>query len=270
MDFTPDEVMVVCMSRQVQDGEVVVQGIATPLVAAAYMLARKTNAPGIYFASAIGQGICRNPVQLSISHVESLWLDQALSNIGFARTACDILPSLKPKEFFRPAQIDTHGNFNNIAFGSNYFKPKLRLPGTGGIPDVTTFLEDICLYVPRHSKVTFVPKLDFRSGLGHDPERTHGKGPIYLVSNLGEFDFLNGQMRLTSIHPGVNINTIIKKTGFDLIIPSALKETKPPTEEELRLIREEIDPLGIRRLENLSGYSRRKLLLDIFEQEQIN
>ena len=228
MDFTPDEVMVVCMSRQVKDGEVVVQGIATPLVAAAYMLARKTHAPKIYFASAIGQGICRNPVRLSITHVESLWVDQALSNIGFVRTACDILPSLKPKEFFRPAQIDQHGNFNNIAFGSNYLTPKLRLPGTGGIPDVTTFLENICLYVPRHTKVTFVPKLDFLSGLGHHPDRIRGKGPTYLVSNLGEFDFQKGQMRLNSIHPGVDIKKIIKKTGFDFNYSIGVKRDPLP------------------------------------------
>jgi acyl CoA:acetate/3-ketoacid CoA transferase beta subunit len=270
MDFTPDELMVVCMSRQVQDDEVVVQGIATPLVAAAYMLARKIHAPKLYFASAIGQGICRNPVRLSINQVESLWLDQALSNIGFVRTTCDILPSLKPKEFFRPAQVDQNGNFNNIAFGHSHLAPKLRLPGTGGIPDVTTFSEEVYLYVPRHSKVTFVPELDFLSGLGHHPGRIHGKGPRYLVSDLGEFDFFNGHMRLTSIHPGVDIKKIIKKTGFDLVIPSKLIGTKPPTREELTLLREEIDPFGIRRLENLSGASRRKLLSDILAQDKIN
>jgi len=267
IEFTPDEIMVVCMARQVKDGEVVAQGIATPLVAAAYLLARKTHAPNLYFASAVGQGICRDPAPLSISRVESLWLDRSLMNVGFVRAAADVLPSLKPKEFFRPGQIDSHGNFNNIAFGNDYRTPRLRLPGTGGIPDVTTFISDIHLYVPRHSRVTFVSKLDFLSGLGYHPARIHGDGPKYLVSDLGQFDFANGRMRLTRYHPGVRIKRIQAKTHFELDIAPDVCETRPPSEEEIRLLREEIDPNGIRRLELMSGQSRRKLLREILSSE---
>lgn len=268
MDYSPDEVMVVCMSRQIQDGDLVVQGIATPLVAAALLLARKTHAPNLYFASAIGQGICKNPAPLGIANIEKLWLDQSLTSIGFVRTTADFLPSLKPKEFFRPAQIDIHGNFNNIAFGKNYQNPKLRLPGTGGIPDVTTYMDKICLYVPRHSKVTFVLKLDFISGLGHHPERTHGQGPSYLVSDLGQFNFRNGKMNVISIHQGVSAQKIQIKTGFPLSIPDDIKETPHPSENELHLLRNDIDPLGIRRLELLSGPARRELLYNILSREK--
>ena len=162
MEFTLDEIMVVCMSRQIRDGEVVAQGLATPLVAAAYLLARHTHAPNLYFASAIGQGICRQPAPLSLIQVESLWLDRAITTGGFVQAVADVLPRLRPKEFFRPAQVDPHGNFNNIAFGKDYRHPRLRLPGSGGIPDVTTFIDHIYLYVPRHSRLTFVHKLDFR------------------------------------------------------------------------------------------------------------
>jgi acyl CoA:acetate/3-ketoacid CoA transferase beta subunit len=269
MTYTADEIMVVCMARQIEDGEVVAQGIATPLVAAAYLLAKNTHAPNLYFSSAIGQGICRNPAPLSISNIESLWLDRALTNVGFVRAVADALPSLYPKEFFRPGQIDPHGNFNNIAFGKDYSHPRLRLPGTGGIPDVTTFISDIYLYVPRHSKVTFVEKLDFLSGLGYNPARTHGHGPRYLVTNLGQFDFPNGRMRLFSYHAGVNIKRIQAKTGFELEIAPDLVKTPLPTAEELRLLREEIDPLGIRRLELLSGANRRQLLRQIITQERV-
>ena len=135
------------MSRQIHNQEVVAQGIATPLVTAAYLLARKTHAPDLYFASAIGQGISRKPAPLSLTRVENLWLDFSLTNIGFVRAAADILPNLRPKEFFRPAQIDPHGNFNNIAFGKDYFHPRFRLPGSGGIPDVTTFIDDRAIYL---------------------------------------------------------------------------------------------------------------------------
>lgn len=268
MEFYPDEVMVVCMARRVEDGEVVAQGIATPLVAAAYLLARRTHAPNLYFASAIGQSLCRHPAPMSISQVESLWLDQAITNIGFVRTAADVLPGLRPKEFFRPGQIDMHGNFNNLAIGKDYTKPRLRLPGSGGIPDVTTFIDDIFLYVPRHSRVTFVSKLDFLSGLGYHPSRKRGSGPCYLISNLGQFDFSNGRMRLISYHPGVTIQQIQKKTNFQLEVAPNVSETEPPSPEELQLLRDKIDPLGIRRLESLGGPERKKLLLEILTCEK--
>jgi acyl CoA:acetate/3-ketoacid CoA transferase beta subunit len=252
--------MVICISRQLKDGEIVAQGLSTPLVAAGYLLARQTHAPHLYFASAIGQGVCRQPAPISLTRIESLWLDLSLTNIGFVRAVTEILPSLRPKEFFRPAQVDPYGNFNNIAFGKDYHHPRMRLPGTGGIPDVTLILTDIFLYVPRHSRVTFVPQLDFLAGLGHNEFRTHGKGPSCLISDLGLFDFHNGRMRLVSYHPGTSIAYIQKQTGFELEIAPDVHETTPPSQEELRLIREEIDPDGIRKLETLSGAARRDLL----------
>ena len=277
MEFTPDEIMVVCIARQVQDGEIVAQGLATPLVAAGYLLARHTHAPNLYFASAIGQGVCKTPAPLGLTRIESLWLDRSLTNVGFVRAAADVLPRLRPKEFFRPAQIDKNGNFNNIAFGQDYTHPRLRLPGTGGIPDVTTFISDIHLYVPRHSRVTFVPKLDFLSGMGFHPQRTHGNGPRYLITDLGQFDFIEIEtdqgereyrMRLTSYHPGVSLSRIQARTGFELEVAEDVHETIPPSPKEIRLLREEIDPLGIRRLEALSGAARRQLLHDIINSEK--
>ena len=266
-EYTPDEIMVVCMARYIVDGEVVVQGLATPLVASAYLLARHTHAPNLYFASAIGQSICREPAPLGLTRVESLWLDRAITGVGFVRVAADVLPRLRPKEFFRPAQVDANGNFNNIAFGKDYRAPRLRLPGSGGIPDVTTFIDDIYLYVPRHSRVTFVAQLDFLSGLGHNPARKHGSGPRALISDLGVFDFMDGKMRLHSYHPGVEVKRIQAKTGFELMISDSVHETPAPTPEELELIREEIDPLGIRKLELLSGAERRILLREIIARE---
>ncbi len=268
MDITPDEFMAVCMAHQIKDGQLVAQGIATPLVAAAYLLARCTHAPHMYFSSAIGQGICRSPAPLRLSQVERLWLDRSLINIGFVRAVSDVLPNLRPLEFFRPAQIDPHGNFNNIAFGKDFDHPRLRLPGTGGIPDVTTYLSDIMLYVPRHSRVTFVPQLDFCSGLGHNSARKHGSGPRYLVSDLGQFDFDQGVMRLISYHPGVTVEKIQAHTGFPLIIAPDVVETSMPTENEIHLLRDEVDPLNIRKLELLSGPARRDLLHQIIEAEK--
>ncbi len=266
-EWTVDELICACISRQVRDGDVLAQGLATPLVAAGYLLAWHTHAPHAYFASAIGQTVCREGAPLGIASVESLWLDRAMASFGFVQAAADLLPSVKPKEFFRPGQVDPSGNFNNIAFGKNYKKPRLRLPGTGGIPDVTTYMPETYLYVPRHSRVTFVAELDYLSGLGHNVERTRGGGPVYLISDLGQFDFLNGLMRLISIHPGVSLDRVQAKTGFPVILADPLLETEPPMPEELELLRETIDPLGVRKLEMLSGHKRRNALRDVLTQE---
>ena len=147
--WTVDEIMCVCIARQIADGDIVAQGLATPLVAAGYLLAWHTHAPNMYFASAIGQTVCREGAAVGLGRVEELWLEKAMASFGFVQAAADLLPTVRPKEFFRPAQIDAAGNFNNIAFGEDYHKPRLRLPGVGGIPDVTTFMDDVYLYVPR-------------------------------------------------------------------------------------------------------------------------
>lgn len=267
-DYTIDELMCAAIARRVVDGEILAQGLATPLVAAAYLLAWHTHAPNVYFASAIGQSVCRDGAPLGLVHVESLWLDKAMRSFGFVEAVADLLPAANAREYFRPAQVDASGNFNNIAFGRDHRKPRLRLPGTGGIPDVTTFMDHVCLYVPRHSRVTFVKELDFVSGLGHRGDRRRGRGPVYLVSDLGQFDFAHGRMRLTHLHPGVSLAQVRAKTGFELEVASPLEETDPPDPRDLRLLREVIDPLGIRKLELMSGAERRKALRGLLERER--
>jgi acyl CoA:acetate/3-ketoacid CoA transferase beta subunit len=263
MDFSIDELMCVCISRQVEDGEVLAQGLNTPLVMAGFILAKLTHAPHVRFASAIGQSIAQDWGAMSIARVEDVWLRLGLLHVSFVTAAADLLPKYKPKEFFRPAQIDAAGNFNNIALTH----PRMRLPGSGGIPDVTTFSDRVYLYVPRHSKVTFVERIDFVSGLGHTSSRRRGAGPRYLITDLGQFDWENGRMRLTHVHPGVSVEQIQKKTGFELDISGDLRETPPPTDHELGLLREKIDPLGVRRLETLGGAARKALLREILTRE---
>ncbi len=182
-------------------------------------------------------------------------------------------PACVRKSFFVQVRSIKPVIFNNIAFGKNYLQPRLRLPGTGGIPDVTTFIDDIHLYVPRHSRLVFSKKLDFISGLGHHPDRRWGSGPRYLVSDLGQFDFGGvdendrPHMRLTSFHPWASIEHIQSHTGFELAIAENIQPTPLPSKSELQLLREEIDPLGISRLESLSGASRRELLHQIIATE---
>jgi hypothetical protein len=267
-DYQIEDILCVCISRQVIDGEILAQGLATPLVAAGYLLAWHLHAPNALFASAIGQSICREGAPLGLETVEALWLDKAMANFGFVNAATELLPRFRPKEFFRPGQVDPSGNFNNISIGKDYKKPRLRLPGSGGIADVTPILGKVYLYVPRHSRVTFVKELDFLSGVGRPDPEDPTKGAHYLVSDLGQFDFKGGIMRLTHLHPGVNIERVKAKTGFELAISPELSETVEPTSEEVRLLNEVVDPLRIRKLEFLSGTKRRQAIQKMLLEER--
>jgi glutaconate CoA-transferase subunit B len=266
-DYSIDELISVCICRQIVNGEVVGQGIATPLVMAGILLAKLTHAPDIWFASAVGGTLCRAWSPLGLTGIEKPWLDHGLILLSFPRITCEFLPRFNVREFFRPAQVDARGNFNNVMIGGDYAHPQMRLPGSGGIPDVTIFDQHAMLYVPRHSRAVFVEQVDFISGLGHSANRSTGRGPQYCITNLGQFDFANGQMRLTSYHPGQSLEKIQAKTGFQLEAAPDMYETEAPTEEEVRLLREEIDPLGVRKLETFSGAQRKELIREILRRE---
>jgi glutaconate CoA-transferase subunit B len=130
------------------------------------------------------------------------------------------------------------------------------------------------LYTTRHDTKTFVPsdKVNFISGVGFPdgkPSICGGLGPQCMITNLAYLDFNDStkRMRVGSIHPGIDIEEIKSSTGFELIIPEGLKETKPPTIKEIKALREKADPLAIRKLEILAGSEREDLLNDIIEKE---
>ena len=273
--YTIDEIITVLMAREVRNNDVMIVGVATPCVWAAFTLAKMTHAPNSIFHYIMGNTFVDEPRQVSLLYLE-MNTARAYRFQNSGECTLESLPSdkLTTIEFFRPAQVDQYGNTNNICIG-DYNKPKIRLPGCAGIADFSMFYaRGSYLYTPRHDSRTFVPSenLDFISGVGFPdgkPSICGGAGPQSVITNLAymDFDEKTKRMRLASIHPGVDIDDVIKSTGFDLIIPENVQETNPPTVKEINILREKVDPLKIRKLEILAGKEREELLDEIIQKE---
>ncbi|MCX4761245.1 CoA-transferase [Streptomyces sp. NBC_01275] len=145
------------------------------------------------------------------------------------------------------SQIDRYGN-QNISCIGDWAKPARQLLGVRGAP-VNTLNNPTSYWIPRHSRRVFVEKADLVCGVGYDRLAEHpGTARFHriprVVSDLGVFDFATPDhaMRLASVHPGVTVEQVREATGFDLAVPDEVPYTREPTGEELRLIREVIDP----------------------------
>lgn len=153
-----------------------------------------------------------------------------------------------------PSQIDRFGNANISAIGS-FEKPTRQLLGVRGAPG-NTINHTTSYWVPKHSTRSFVGKVDMVSGVGYDNAVSAGEAGRFVslrrvVTNLAVLDFATDDhtMRLASVHPGVTVDEVAANTGFALAVPTDVPVTREPTDEELRLIREVIDPNGLRNRE---------------------
>jgi acyl CoA:acetate/3-ketoacid CoA transferase beta subunit len=147
------------------------------------------------------------------------------------------------------AQVDRYGN-QNISCIGDWAQPKAQLLGVRGAPG-NTMNHPVSYWVPRHSRRVFVPQVDMVSGVGYD--RAAQVGARYhelriVVSNLGVLDFSGPDhaMALRSVHPGVSIGEVTTATGFPLAVPDQVPVTRLPTAAELMLIRDVLDPGGLR------------------------
>ncbi|MEU6893601.1 CoA-transferase [Streptomyces sp. NPDC046557] len=151
------------------------------------------------------------------------------------------------------SQIDRYGN-QNISCVGDWERPTRQLLGVRGAP-VNTLNNPVSYWIPRHSPRVFVERVDMVSGVGHDRARAAGVTRFHrlrrVVSDLGVFDFEtpDRSMRLASLHPGVTVEQVRAATGFVLAVGEDVPHTREPSAEELRLIREVIDPEGSRERE---------------------
>lgn len=248
-EFTTLELMAVCGSKQIKNGEVVFIGTGLPLIAA--MLAKKTHAPGAKIVYEAGF-IDSNAREIALSIADSRLGVRASGAIGLLETLGLMLQGGHVDlGFVGAAQIDEYGNINTTYIGP-FEKPVVRLPGSGGGNDIVSSAKRIVV-IMTHEKRKMVKKLDYLTSPGFldGPEAREkaglrGGGPSLIVTNLCQMDFdpRTKRIRLATLHPGVTCEQVVENSGFDLIIPGAVRTTESPTCEELTLLRA-IDPNGI-------------------------
>ena len=168
------------------------------------------------------------------------------------RKVFDVVWSGRRNLIMMASQIDRTGNQNISAIG-DWARPKAQLVGVRGAPG-NTVNHSPSYWVPNHSTRSFVEQVDVVSGVGYaraaaaGPSATRFHEIRFVVSNLGVFDFETPDkvMRIRSVHPGVTVGEIEEATGFDLVMPADVPETRMPTPEELELIRTVLDPRSLR------------------------
>ena len=255
-EATIDEVCAVAIAEAFRgDGEVLCNPIGTtPIIGG--RLARATFEPAMVMTDAISV-LAANPLTVGDDDAERLveaWMPY--------RDVFDVVWSGRRHVVMGASQIDAHGNQNLAAIG-DWRRPKAQLLGLRGAPGnlvnhATTY------WVPNHSTRSFVPSVDVVSGPGYDRVAPlsaairDGHEIRRVVSNLAVLDFEvpDGgvgdeprRMRLRSVHPGVTVDEVVAATGFELVVSDEVPESRLPTDEELHLIREVLDPHGYRKAE---------------------
>lgn len=243
--YTPSELMVCRAARELRDGEVVFVGIGLPNLAC--NLARRLHAPNlvlIYESGAVGAV----PERLPVSIGDPSLVTDSLSVCSMADIFYNYLQGGRiDVGFLQGAQIDRHGNLNTTVVG-DYAHPKVRLPGSGGACEIAINARRVVVIAPQ-SRRGFPERVDFVTSpgfLGGGDERARlglpGGGPSIVVTDLACFGFEDGEMTLESLHPGVSLDEVRANLGWEPRARPDLATTAPPTADELRVLRDELDP----------------------------
>jgi glutaconate CoA-transferase subunit B len=245
--YTKTELMICVAARLFHDGTTAFIGTGIPMLAA--MLATKTTAPNLVPVFEFG-GMGAILEHLPRAVGEARTFHKGLSASGICDTMETAARGFIDYGFLGGAQIDGYGNLNSTTIG-DHDHPKARLPGSGGGNDVGSLCW-MTVAIMQHDKRRFVPKVDFITTPGYltgpgareAAGLPRNSGPINVVSTLAlmDYDRETCRMRLAATHPGVTVEDVIANTGFELIVPEHVGVNEPPSVEELRLLREEIDP----------------------------
>ncbi|HEX5950372.1 MAG TPA: CoA-transferase [Actinomycetota bacterium] len=249
LGYSKNEIMIAASARGLAGAKNCFVGVGLPNIVC--NLAQRTVAPDlqlVYESGVFGARPERLP--LSIGDPTLVSGSTAVTSM-FELFAYYLQAGLIDVAFLGGAQIDRFGNLNTTVIG-DYAKPKVRLPGSGGACEIAIHARQI-LVIMRQAPRSFVEKLHFRTSPGHSGDPDHdrargwwGSGPTSVVTDLGTygFDEETGEMTLLTMHPGVTLDQVRESMGWDPRISPELGETPVPTQDELRLIREELDPDG--------------------------
>jgi glutaconate CoA-transferase subunit B len=243
-EWTADEMMTVAASRALADGAVCFVGIGLPSTAA--NLARRTHAPHLVLVYESGT-LGAKPGALPLSIGDGILADTADAVVGVPEVFNYWLqPGRVDVGFLGAAQIDRYANINTTVIGGGYARPRVRLPGAGGAPEIAASCREVIVVV-RQSSRSFVERVDFVTSLGYgsgNGERARlglrGGGPRMVITDLGvlEPDPETDELTLTRLHPGVDLARARAATGWDLKVANDLAITEPPTDEELSVLRQ--------------------------------
>lgn len=253
MDTKPrrSEIMALAAAREIRNGDVVFVGIGLPNLAV--NLARRTHAPGVqlvYEAGVYGA----EPARLPISIGDPSLVTGSIQVMPMAETFTYFLQGgLIDIGFLSAAQIDRFGNLNTTVIGDDYEHPRVRLPGAGGAAEIAWLAKKTVILLPQ-KRNKFPDRLDFRTSVGFDRGGASrealaapGGGPQRVITNLGVygFDEATREMVLEAIHPGVEVDEVRSEVSWKLRVREPLQTTEEPSDDILRLIRDELDPKGI-------------------------
>lgn len=240
--YTSDEMMSIAAARQLKDGQVCFVGIGLPSKAA--NLARWLYAPNlimIYESGTLGA----KPQRLPLSIGDGELAETADTIVSVPEIFNYLLqPGRIDVGFLGAAQIDKFANLNSTVIG-DYDKPSVRLPGAGGAPEIASGSREVIIML-RQSTKSFVNSLPFVTSIGYGSGRNYrqkvglrGSGPSVVITDLGllEPDPESKELVLTHVHPNVEIDKVREATGWKLRVAEDLKETEPPSDKELEVIR---------------------------------
>ena len=250
MEYNPTELMACVASRVLEDGRSVLVGTGLPIIAS--ILAQRVHAPNLlimFEAGGIGPRIPTIPI--SVGDSRTFYRAVMAASMDYVMSCAQL--GLVDYGFLGAAQIDRFGNLNTTVIGP-HDAPRVRLPGSGGANDVGSLCNRTIILM-RHDKCRFIEELDYLTTPGYltgpgareEAGLPEGSGPYRVITQLGVmgFDRETKAMELLSVHPGFDVGDVVENTGIELVIPDDVSVTRPPTGEELRLLREEIDPAGI-------------------------
>lgn len=275
-DCTVDELMVWRLALLVEDNAVCSAGAVSPLAITSYLLAKATHAPSAQLLMTSGGLIDVGVRPMLLGLGEALDVASAASHCGGedsyrwyyqqGRVAVEVVTA---------GQIDRYGRTNNLWVTSPNGR-RIRLPGQGGMADVADLHQHFVLYITRQSPLSLVDAVERVSAmraLSDAATRTAAglrPGSIHLVTNLAEyhFDLALGEFVLVSVHPGVSKEEVVAASGFVPAQAPQVAITGAPPAAVLGLLRREVDPLGIRRLEFVPAKERRKSLDACIAAEQ--